>query len=117
MLTAGPAFKVTILLNGDTGSPDGFLHIDILRFLHAEQIAGATAFRAYAGFGAHGRLHTQDEGSVGGEYLPVMIQFIDAEERVRAILPQLLELVTDGLVEVHATEVVKLATAQARVIS
>ncbi len=117
MLQAGPALKVTIYLNQDTGSSGGFLHDDILGFLHKNGVEGATAFRAHAGFGFHRRLHTRGAGDVEGQHLPVVISFVDAIDRVNAIMPDLLVLVTDGLVEAHPTEVLKNITTVEKVLS
>lgn len=75
MLQAGPALKVTIYLNQDTGSSGGFLHDDILAFLRAHSVEGATAYRAHAGFGPHRQLHTRGAGDVEGLHLPIVILF------------------------------------------
>lgn len=119
MLTVGPAMKVTIYLNQDTGSSGGFLRDDILSFLRAGQVGvgGATVLHPYAGFGAHGQLHKTDEGDVAGLHLPVIIFFIESEAKVNAILPTLLDMVTDGLVEAHPTEILKYATRREKVVS
>jgi PII-like signaling protein len=117
MLQAGPAVKVTIHLNQDTGSAKGFLLDELFALLRGSEIEGATAFRAYAGFGAHHQLHTSGAGDVAGLHLPVILYFIETREKVELILPDLLDLVTDGLVEVQATEILKNASAVKRVVS
>ena len=63
--------------------------------------------RPAAGFGSHHRLHTAGAGSVEGEHLPVRIEFLESPEVVASLLPALCELVTDGLIETHATTIVK----------
>ena len=117
MLKTGPALKVSVHLNEDVDSASGFLHDAVLNFLQEHSIAGATVYRPYAGFGFHRRLHTTGAGPVAGEHLPVLILFIEEEVRVRDLLPQLLELVTDGMVEMHPTEVLKAVAGAAKVIS
>ncbi|GGH11441.1 DUF190 domain-containing protein [Silvibacterium dinghuense] len=117
MLNIGPALKVTIHLNRDTGAKHGFLVDDILDFLQKRGIAGATAIQAFAGFGAHRRLHTEGAGDVGGEHLPVLIYFIDEPAKIDAILDDLLAFVTDGLVEMHPTQVLRSITATEKVIT
>jgi uncharacterized protein len=117
MLQAGLALKVTVHLNQDTGSAHGFLYDDILRFLQERGIEGATALRAHAGFGTHQRLHSKDAGDVAGQHLPVLIYFVDEASKVKAVLPDLLNLVTDGLVEVHPTEVLKNIATSEKVLS
>jgi PII-like signaling protein len=109
MLAPGAAQKVIIHLNQDTNSTQGFLFSEILDFLYANGVAGATVIRPYAGFGSHHRIHTQGAGSVEGEHLPVRIEFLESPAVVDAILPALCDMVTDGLVETHPTTVVKWA--------
>jgi PII-like signaling protein len=46
---------------------------------------------------------------VEGEHLPIRIEFLESVDVVDAILPDLCELVTDGLVETHDTTIVKSA--------
>lgn len=119
MLAIGSATKVTIYLNEDTGSPQGFLRDEILTFLRQNEIgiAGATVLHAYAGFGSHGRLHKADERDVAGLHLPVVIFFVESQEKVAAILPALLDLVTDGMVEAHPTHILKSVASREKVIS
>jgi PII-like signaling protein len=109
MLVPGAAKKVIVHLNEDTSAAHDFLYTEILEFLHSRGVAGASMIRPAAGFGSHHRLHTAGAGSVEGEHLPVRVEFIESIEVVDAILPALCELVTDGLVETHATTIVKAA--------
>jgi hypothetical protein len=108
-LKPGPAKKVIVHLNEDTSSARDFLHTEIIAFLYDRGIAGATVIRPDSGFGSHHRLHTAGAGSVEGEHLPIRIEFLETPEVVDALLPSLCDLVTDGLVETHATTVVKAA--------
>jgi uncharacterized protein len=117
MLQAGPALKVTVHLNQDTGSTHGFLYEDILRFLEERGIEGATALRAHAGFGAHHRLHRGDTVNVTGEHLPMIVYFVDEVAKVQGIFSELLTMVTDGLVEAHPTEVLKDISTAEKVIA
>jgi hypothetical protein len=109
MLIPGEARKVIVHLNEDTSSARDFLYSEILAFLFDNGIAGATMMRPDAGFGSHHRLHTAGAGSVEGKHLPVRIEFLESPEVVDRVLPGLCDLVTDGLVETHATTIVKSA--------
>lgn len=117
MLPIGPAVKVTIHLNQDTGAEHGFLADEILAFLQRRGVQGATVLAVDAGFGAHRRLHTAGAGDVAGLHLPVVLYFIERAEVFEAIREELLAMVTDGLVEVQPTTVLKSASATERVIS
>jgi hypothetical protein len=109
MLDIGPALRVMIHLNADVSSSREFLHNDILAFLYDQQVAGVTVFRPEAGFGSHHRLHTRGAAGSEGQHLPIRLEFIDRREVVERLMPELLRLVTDGMVEVQETTVLKVA--------
>lgn len=73
---------------------------------HAAGLAGASVFRGIEGFGASSLIHTSRLLSLS-EDLPVAVVIVDDEERVRAFLPQLDELVTEGLVILDDCEVIR----------
>jgi len=106
MLTKGPAKKVTIFINEDSRLHMTALHDSIMTFLMHKGVSGATATRAFAGFGSHQLLHTTAMEALA-EHLPVRIEFVDTPEKVDEVLPTLYEMVSDGLIEVQDTNVVK----------
>jgi PII-like signaling protein len=106
MLTKGPAKKVTIFINEDTQHHMTALHDSIMTFLLHKGVSGATATRAFSGFGAHQMLHTP-KIEVLAQHLPIRIEFVDTPEKVEEVLPTLYEMVSDGLIEVQDTTVVK----------
>jgi PII-like signaling protein len=113
MLSKGAAKKVTIYLNEDTQHHLGPLYESILNYLMHKGVSGATATRAFAGFGAHRVLHTPKVEALA-EHLPVRVEFIDSAEKVEEILPTLYDMVTDGLIEIQDTSVVKIAMKEKR---
>jgi len=117
MLKCGPALKVTIHLNRDTGAAHGFLPDEILSFLQGSGIEGATVLQPYAGYGAHKQLHTAGAGDVAGLHLPAIIYFVEEQQKVDAILDELLAMVTDGLIEAHPTTILKNVASPEKVIS
>ena len=112
MLTKGPAKKVTIFINEDTQHHMTALHDSIMTFLMHKGVCGATATRAYSGFGSHQMLHTP-KMEVLAQHLPIRIEFVELE-KVEEVLPTLYEMVSDGLIEVQDTTVVKLARKSAK---
>lgn len=110
MLQPGPAKKVTIYINEDAKYHHGSLYEAVLDLLRHHQVAGATASRAIAGFGAGGALHTQ-RSELLAEHLPIRIEFIDGGEKVRRVLPALQEMVKDGIIEVQDTTVLRSVAA------
>jgi PII-like signaling protein len=106
MLTKGPAKKVTIYINEDTQHHMKALHDSIMTFLMHKGVSGATATRAFSGFGSHQLLHTP-KIEVLSYSLPIRIEFVETAEKVDEVLPTLYEMVTDGLIEVQDTTVMK----------
>jgi PII-like signaling protein len=113
MLTKGPAKKVTIFINEDTQHHMTALHDSIMTFLMHKGVSGATATRAFSGFGAHQMLHTP-KIEVLAQHLPIRIEFVETPEKVEEVLPTLYEMVSDGLIEVQDTTVVKHARKTAK---
>jgi len=111
MLSKGPAKKVCIYVNEDTRSHMTPLYEAILTYLLHKGVAGATAFRAMAGFGAHQLLHTP-QVELLSEHLPIRIEFVESAEKVEEILPTLYDMLTDGLIEVHDATVIKIANRE-----
>lgn len=113
MLTKGPAKKVTVYINEDAQHHMMALHDAIMTFLMHKGVAGATATRAFSGFGSHQMLHTP-KIEVLAQHLPIRIEFVDSAEKVDELLPALYEMVTDGLIEVQDTTVVKLTRKEGK---
>jgi PII-like signaling protein len=113
MLTKGPAKKVTIFINEDTQHHMTALHDSIMTLLMHKGVCGATATRAYSGFGSHQLLHTP-KIEVLAQHLPIRIEFVETPQKVDEVLPTLYEMVSDGLIEVQDTTVVKLARKPAK---
>jgi uncharacterized protein len=112
VLAPGPAKKVTIHLNADTISRDDFLSKEILTLLFEQGIAGATVTRPEAGFGSHHRMHSPGGGIDADRHMPIRIEFIEAQVKVEACLPLLDALLTDGVIEVQDTTVLKVAVTE-----
>lgn len=81
------------------------LYQAIVERVRARGLAGATVLRGIEGFGARAVLHTTRILRLS-EDLPVVIEVVDQEDRIRAILPELDELVADGLITLEPVEVV-----------
>ena len=73
-------------------------------------LAGATVLKGPMGFGRHSRMHTSKLLELSTD-LPIVIEIVDAEEKVRAFMPVVDELVTEGLVTLEAVRIIKYAAA------
>jgi PII-like signaling protein len=91
------AVQVTIYLNESDRWHGKPLHVEILRMLRAEGVAGASALHAVAGFNGREAVHTSRLVEAGGD-LPVVLVFVDYEEHVERVLPQLREMAPRRLI-------------------
>jgi PII-like signaling protein len=102
----GPALRLTIFVGEDDRFHRKPLYSEIVHRAHAAGLAGASVIRGIEGYGASSRIHTSRLLSLS-EDLPVMVIIVDAEAKVRGFLPQLDELVSEGLVMVDPVEVIR----------
>jgi hypothetical protein len=81
------------------------LYEAIVRRVREEGLAGATVLRGIEGFGAHSRLHTTRILRLS-EDLPVVVEIVDAAERIEAVLPILDEMIGEGLITLEKVQVI-----------
>ena len=105
MKLEGTALLVRIYLGESDQWHGKPLYQAIVEFLRERHIAGATVLRGIEGFGARSRLHTTRILRLS-EDLPVLIEIVDEETRLRAVLPELDGMVGDGLITLEKVEVV-----------
>jgi uncharacterized protein len=74
-------------------------------------MAGATVLRGPMGFGANSRLHTTKILRLSQD-LPILVEIVDAEEKVNAFLPHIDEMVTEGMVTIESVHVIKYEAAK-----
>lgn len=77
----------------------------LVEFLRRENAQGATVLRGVEGFGATGEIHVSHLADIARK-LPLVVEWIDAAERVERLLPRVKEMVPRGLITVDDTEVV-----------
>ena len=80
------------------------LYEAIVETARRQGLAGATVWKGFMGFGAHSRMHTAKILRLS-EDLPIVIEIVDAAEKIRAFLPALDGMVTEGLVTLERAEV------------
>jgi PII-like signaling protein len=85
------------------GSP---LHEAIVLKAREMHLAGATVLRGPMGFGASSRLHTTKILRLS-EDLPLVIEIVDAEDRINSFLPILDGMMTSGLVTLEKVQVLQ----------
>jgi PII-like signaling protein len=102
----GKALRVTVFIGENDTWHRKPLYSQIVHRARAAGLAGASVFRGIEGFGASSLIHTTRLLSLS-EDLPVAVVIVDTEERVRAFLPELDELVGEGMVILDSCEVIR----------
>ena len=106
MRLTGRALRATVFVDDDDTWHHKPLFTEIVHRAHQAGLAGASVFRGVEGFGASSLIHTTRLLSMTQD-LPIAVMIIDTPERIRAFLPQLDELVIEGLVTVDEVEVIR----------
>jgi hypothetical protein len=81
------------------------LYEAIVRLLRERHYAGATVIRAVMGFGASARLRTERVLDLSLD-LPIVVECVETEERIQAILPELDRMIGGGLITLERVHVI-----------
>jgi hypothetical protein len=103
---AGVLLRVFIGENDREPETHRPLYEAIVRRAREAGLAGATVLRGPMGFGRHSRVHTARLLELSTD-LPIVIEIVDAEDRIQAFLPQIDALVTEGLVTLESVRVLR----------
>ncbi len=91
------AVQVTVYLNESDEWKGRALHMEMLRYLRDENVAGATVYHAVAGFLGRSRVKTATLVDAGGK-LPLVLTFVDTDEHIQRVLPHIKEMASHRLV-------------------
>ena len=75
------------------------------RYEGARQFAGATVLRGIMGFGATSRVHSDRVVELSTD-LPLIIECVETEEKIDAILPELDSMIGGGLITLERAKVI-----------
>jgi len=110
MLNIGEGKLLRIFI-GESDRCDGQpLYEALVKKARALGLAGATVWRGIEGYGARSRIHTAKILRLS-EDLPVILEIVDSEEKIRAALPDLDAMIeasgNGGLVTLEKAEIIK----------
>lgn len=98
-----------VLMRIHIGERDKFegepLYWAIVQLLRKRHYAGATVTRGIAGFGASSRIHAAKFLELSLD-LPIVIECVETQEKIDAILPDLDQMVTGGLITLEKVNVI-----------
>ena len=100
------AQKMLVIFIAETDMwQDVHLYAAIVTTLERQGIAGATVNLGLMGYGRHRRIHRKGLFGVSDDK-PVTIMAVDTEEKLRAVLPSIIPMVSEGLILLQDTEVI-----------
>ena len=99
-----------VLLRIFFGEDDKFRHLPLHEaiVLKAKEmrVGGATVLRGQVGFGHSSRLHTTKILRLSQD-LPVVVEIVDAQEKIDAFLPVLDGMMSSGLITIEKVQVLQ----------
>ncbi len=105
MRLAGPAKHLRIHIGESDRHAGRPLHLALVELFRSRGLAGTTVLRGIEGFGAHAVVHATRILELSSD-LPLVVEVIDTDERIRAILPEVRSLVREWLVTLETVEVI-----------
>ena len=78
----------------------------LLELFRAKQLAGATVLRGVAGFGPRSLLHTAGVLKLSAD-LPLVIEVVDSQEHLDAVLPEVDRMMGGGLITMENVRVLR----------
>jgi uncharacterized protein len=98
-----------VLLRIFLGESDRYQHRPLYEYIvlkaREAQLAGATVLRGPMGFGKSSILHTSKILRLSMD-LPLVIEIVDSEEKIRGFLPQLDSMLKGGLITLEKVQVI-----------
>lgn len=85
------------------------LYTAIVEEARKRGLSGATVFKGIEGFGGHSVVHAARVFDLSSD-LPILIEIVDSEEKIRSFIPVLDEMVHEGLVTLEAVEIIQYKT-------
>jgi len=99
------AFLLRIFIGESDKSGGKPLYEIIVEEARRRGMAGATVLRGFLGFGANSRIHTAKVLRLS-EDLPVVVEIVDTEDKIKDFLPELDGMMGEGLVTLEKVRVI-----------
>ncbi|HSM87742.1 MAG TPA: DUF190 domain-containing protein [Candidatus Limnocylindrales bacterium] len=106
MKLEGKAKLVRIHFGEDDKFQGKPLHEAIVHKCQELDIAGATVYRGFEGYGASTRIHRAHGFRLSSD-APIVVTIVDSDEKIRQLIPHLDAMLGEGLIAVSDVEVVR----------
>jgi PII-like signaling protein len=100
----GRATRLTIVVGETDQWRQRPVYTEIIHRAHQAGLAGATAARGIAGYGASSTIHTGRTRHLSDD-LPIEIVIVDTDEKIRAFLPDIDGILDGGLAILNRVKV------------
>jgi PII-like signaling protein len=105
MKSPSEAFLLRIFI-GESDKLEGKpLHEAIVEKARNRGMAGATVIRGFLGFGANSLIHTSKVLRLS-EDLPIVVEIVDVEDRIKPFLAELDAMIGEGLVTMEKVRII-----------
>lgn len=91
------AVQITMFLHENDQWQRRALHLEVLKYLRAENVNGAVAYHSVGGFMGRMGVQTATLVDAGGK-MPVVITFVDTDDHIQQVLPHLKEMAAGRLI-------------------
>ena len=78
----------------------------LVELFKKEGFAGATVLRGIAGFGGHSVYHSDKLLRLSHD-LPIIVEVVESEEKIEAIMPRLDEMMAGGMITLEKVRVLR----------
>jgi uncharacterized protein len=77
------------------------LFMAIVEELRRNEISGASVLKGIEGYGCHSQVHAARAFDLSWN-LPILIEVVESEEKIKSILPRLREMIPEGLITLES---------------
>jgi PII-like signaling protein len=102
----GKAKMMRVYIGASDRWKDKPLYQALVEAMRANDIAGVTVYRGILGYGAHRRVHKDNALHLSHDS-SIMLSAVDSEEKLRAFLPLVDQMVEEGLVVFSDVDIIK----------
>jgi PII-like signaling protein len=106
MLVPNDAVLLRIFIGEDDRAGRVPLYEAIVLAAREQKLAGATVLRGSVGFGRSSHLHTTKILRLSQD-LPIVIEIVDGEDKIKSFLPELEKMMGSGLVTLEKVQVLQ----------
>lgn len=103
---AGRAKMLRVYVSETDKWRDKPLYLALIESFRANDIAGATVYRGMMGYGVNRIIHRENPLGLSHDR-PITVSVVETEEKLRAMMPVLDDMIAEGLITISDVEIIK----------